>query len=204
MNLKKIKTYYSQKLRQHGPVAAGADWNSEASQQLRFQQLLKVLPSEPDAAFSLLDYGCGYGALYAFLKQSGRKSIDYQGFDISAEMLKAARGAFPEARWTEKKEELQPADYVLASGIFNVRLECPDKEWEDHIRNTLQDMHGLSRRGFAFNILTSYSDPPFRKDYLYYAQPEYWFGYCKQHFSRQVALLHDYELYEFTVLVRKG
>jgi hypothetical protein len=119
-------------------------------------------------------------------------------------MLKAARGAFPEARWTENKEELQPADYVLASGIFNVRLECPDKEWEDHIRNTLQDMHGLSRRGFAFNILTSYSDPPFRKDYLYYAQPEYWFGYCKQHFSRQVALLHDYDLYEFTVLVRKG
>jgi hypothetical protein len=27
---------------------------------------------------------------------------------------------------------------------------------------------------------------------------------CKRRFSRNVALLHDYDLYEFTVLVRKA
>jgi len=29
------------------------------------------------------------------------------------------------------------------------------------------------------------------------------FDYCKRTYSRDVALLHDYGLYEFTILVRK-
>jgi hypothetical protein len=29
------------------------------------------------------------------------------------------------------------------------------------------------------------------------------FDHCKRNFSRQVALLHDYGLWEFTILVRK-
>jgi len=38
---------------------------------------------------------------------------------------------------------------------------------------------------------------------LYYADPCFIFDYCKRNFSRNVALLHDYELYEFTIIVRK-
>jgi hypothetical protein len=38
---------------------------------------------------------------------------------------------------------------------------------------------------------------------LYYADPAQVFDYCKRRFSPNVALLHDYGLYEFTILVRK-
>ena len=38
------------------------------------------------------------------------------------------------------------------------------------------------------------------KDYLFYADPCQLFDYCKQNFSKQVALLHDYRLYEFTII----
>jgi hypothetical protein len=38
---------------------------------------------------------------------------------------------------------------------------------------------------------------------LYYADPRAIFDHCKRTFSRWVALLHDYGLYEFTILVRK-
>jgi len=41
------------------------------------------------------------------------------------------------------------------------------------------------------------------KDDLYYADPCYFFDYCKKKFSKNIALLHDYGLYEFTILVRK-
>ena len=39
---------------------------------------------------------------------------------------------------------------------------------------------------------------------LYYADPCALFDYCKRSFSRNVALLHDYEIYDFTLLVRKS
>jgi hypothetical protein len=64
-------------------------------------------------------------------------------------------------------------------------------------------MAQLSKKGFAFNILTGYSDPERQRADLYYADPLFFFDYCQKNFSRFVALLHDYPLYEFTILVKK-
>jgi hypothetical protein len=41
------------------------------------------------------------------------------------------------------------------------------------------------------------------RDDLYYADPCELFDHCKRQHSRNVALLHDYTLYEFTILVRR-
>ena len=68
---------------------------------------------------------------------------------------------------------------------------------------TLNELDRTSRLGFAFNCLTSYSDADKKRDYLYYADPCKLFDLCKRRYSKQVALLHDYGLYEFTILVRK-
>ena len=38
---------------------------------------------------------------------------------------------------------------------------------------------------------------------LYYGDPCFFFDHCKTRYSKQVGLLHDYGLYEFTILVRK-
>ena len=99
---------------------------------------------------------------------------------------------------------LTKADYTVASGIFNVKLNTPVVEWEEYILDTLETINALSKNGFAFNVLTKYSDPEFTHPDLYYADPLFCFDYCETHFSRFVALLHDYPLYEFTILVRKG
>ncbi len=37
---------------------------------------------------------------------------------------------------------------------------------------------------------------------LYYGDPIFFFEHCRTTFGRHVALLHDYPLYEFTILVR--
>jgi hypothetical protein len=97
----------------------------------------------------------------------------------------------------------QPVDYVVASGIFNVKMGVDEKTWKAYIQASLQAINQMAIKGLSFNILTSYSDLPFQKDYLYYAQPEDWFSYCKKHFSPRVALLHDYPLYEFCLIIRK-
>ncbi len=202
--LSEVGAYYTSKLRDHGATPRGVDWNSADSQALRFDRLLEVCRDE--AAPSIIDYGCGYGALADHLRSAGR-SFRYQGFDISAEMVAAARARHqgrPESGFVADESQLAPADYALAGGIFNVRLGTPDEVWSAYLRDTLVRLDALGVRGFAFDALSLYSDPERRRPDLYYADPLALFDHCKRTFSPRVALLHDYPLYEFTILVRKA
>ena len=94
-------------------------------------------------------------------------------------------------------------DYVVASGIFNVTGVFNYLEWEAHVKEVLNIMHEYSLKGFAFNMLTSYSDADKMRADLYYPDPCMYFDWCKRRYSRNVALLHDYDLYDCTILVRK-
>ncbi len=198
-----VERYYSGKVAEHGPTARGVDWRDEASQALRFSQLLKLC--DLDTPFAINDYGCGYGALATYLDERGRR-FRYTGFDISEQMLEQARvlvGESDRCRFVSSEDELEPADYTVASGIFNVRLDAGDEDWERHVLATLDKLDALSVRGFAFNVLTSYSDADKMRPDLYYADPGALFDHCKRRYSRWVALLHDYGLWEFTILVRR-
>lgn len=197
-----VRRYYDDKLKLHGATAQGVDWNSAESQRLRFSELMKVC-REPDG-FSINDYGCGYGALLDFLIEHGYE-FSYAGFDLSPRMIATARklhGA-TDAIFMSDESSLQSADYTVASGIFNVRLKTKTTEWEDYVLATLDSFDRLSTKGFAFNLLTRYSDSALMRPDLYYADPLFLFDYCKNKYSRLVSIIHDYPLYEFTVLVRK-
>ena len=121
-------------------------------------------------------------------------------------MIRSAKDRYvqkPNANFAVAAEPTAVADYGIASGIFNVRLGHSDAEWREYLQATLDILDRTSKRGFAFNCLTSYSDADKMRDYLYYADPCALFDLCKRRHSRHVALLHDYGLYEFTILVRK-
>lgn len=154
---------------------------------------------------SIIDYGCGYGALAQRLIEEGR-DFRYLGFDVSAGMVEAARAAVTDdrCRFTADEALLGTADFTLASGIFNVRLGTDEDRWRDYVSSTYDKIAERSERGFATNMLTRYADPPLMRDDLYYADPTRYFALCKTRYSRNVTLLHDYDLYEFTLLVRLG
>ncbi|MGE3173359.1 MAG: methyltransferase [Planctomycetota bacterium] len=199
----KVAGYYTGKVEAHGAVPSGVDWNSLESQQLRFDQLLRV--TEGDAEYSLLDWGCGYGALLDHLGGDARLRR-YQGFDIAPAMVAAAErrsAGRATAAFTTDAAALEPADYVVASGIFNVRLDVDVDRWRAYVLATLERMAALARRGLAFNMLTSFSDADRRRDDLFYGDPAWFFDHCKRRLMPRVALLHDYPLWEFTVLARR-
>lgn len=201
--LRSVDSYYTDKVAAHGATAAGVDWNSEESQELRFAQLLRVV--DATTPYSLIDYGCGYGALVGALHRRS-DSFSYTGFDVSAAMLEHARGALAgDRRCTLVADPgmLKPAEYAIASGIFNVRLDNDPEAWRAYVDDTIRALDRLGKRGFAFNMLTSYSDAHLMRDDLYYGEPCAYFDLCKREFSRHVALLHDYGLWEFTIVVRK-
>jgi SAM-dependent methyltransferase len=203
--LENVRDYYEARLQEHGATPRGVDWNGEESQFTRFQALSRILPDDHAASFSVDDYGCGYGAYVDYLSSNGGwPQADYLGLDVSAEMVAAAQVKHPTRAFATGSTSPRTADYAVASGIFNVALETPRDTWQQYILDTLDAMHAATSCGFAFNCLTSYSDPGFLRPHLYYGDPCFFFDHCKRRYSRQVALLHDYGLYEFTILVRKN
>lgn len=201
--LSQVEKYYTEKIKTFGPSPAGVDWNSEQSQFARFIQLAKII-SENHRGFSLLDFGCGYGSFYHFLVKY-YEDFSYYGFDISEEMIAQARKmtSLKNPFLFTSPDEMAEYDYSVASGIFNVKQTVNNEDWSKYIEETVVKLNAISKKGFSFNMLTSYSDEDKKKDYLYYADPLQMFDFCKKHFSRNISLLHDYELYEFTIIVRK-
>jgi len=201
-NLDHVKSYFDKRIQEHGASPRGSDWNSETSQNTRFDQLLKVVETP---SFSLLDYGCGYGALADYLDAKGF-DVTYYGYDILESAIETARRAHsnkPRRVFFADKSQLPICDYTVASGIFNFRGEQNFENWTEYVLGVLSEFNQLSLHGFSSNFLTKYSDADKMRPDLYYADPMFLFDYCKRNFSKNVAILHDYRLYDFTIIVRK-
>lgn len=197
-----IRDLYTGNLAAHGASSKSVGWRDEASQALRFERLARVI--DAGAAFTVNDWGCGYGAMFEYLDRAhGAAMTRYTGYDISTEMLDAARSRGDAARthWVLGPEVTEEADYTFVSGTFNVKLGSTDAEWDAYIKRHLETMFAKSRRGLAFNLLTSYVD--WKQENLYYADPAAYFDFCKRRLSRFVTLIHDSALYEWTILVHR-
>ena len=203
-----MNRFYKTTIEKEASNAEKVNWKNEYAQRIRFAQLIRLLPDNKTQAFKVADLGCGLGDLSKFISESGYDNFSYIGYDISPEMILSAKNTFETEkisfRLTENSQQTEKSDYYLASGIFNKKLDTKEYEWIAYILETLQNMHEKSEKGFAFNMLTSYSDADKQRADLYYANPAYFFDYCKRNFSRNVALLHDYNEYDFTILVRKN
>jgi len=127
--LDKVKHFFDEKVTEFGATPKGVDYTSAESQEIRFEQLFKIVI--PEKEFSILDYGCGYGALACFLEKSNLE-FDYIGYDISAEMIKQAKQNKPKSskwKFTTDISELPKADYSVASGIFN-KISGEKDSWQ--------------------------------------------------------------------------
>jgi SAM-dependent methyltransferase len=198
-----VEAYYAAKLARHGETPLGVDWSCTATQWLRFVQLLRVCPS--DGPLSLIDLGCGYGALATFLAQQRRgANFEYLGIDLSTEMVRRARRRHrgdARIRFVAGRSTSQSADYVVASGIMNVMLDLPLPTWEKFVRTMLVNMDRMSKSGFAVNFATKPGSLS-RPEQLYCTTPEKWALFCERELDRSAEILDGYGLQEFTLLVR--
>lgn len=202
--LESIKNFFTEKLNQHGATPLGVDYNSVESQEARFFQLTRGIDSS--ARYSLLDFGSGYGAMYDYLVRLGHH-LHYVGYDVAESMVTKGHELHPgnpDCWFTSNIDKVPLLDFAVASGTFNMKLDADVEVWTNIVIEALQQMNAHASRGMAFNMLTKYSDADRMRPDLYYGDPCFFFDYCKRNFSRNVALLHDYNLYDFTIVVRKG
>lgn len=203
MDLSKVKELYDKNIDAFGVDPKSVGWGTQEKIDIRFKQLFHVI-SDKTISFSLNEIGCGYGAAVQYCKHNQLILSEYIGYDISHKMLVAATDYLKEfknkqlildSKLREKK------DYAITSGIFNVMFDKVKSEWEKYILSVLNNLNEFSQKGFSFNMLSTYVD--YTSENLYYGDPSFYFDYCKKHFSKNVALLHDYNLYEFTIVVKK-
>lgn len=166
-------------------------------------QLLRLFEGAPR---SLNDVGCGWGALVPFLARRFRNArIDYLGSDVSADMVAQAQALWGHRRgvaFAVGGAGVRNADHAVASGIFNVRLGEPLPAWEAFVAHTLAELHRTTRRGFAVNFLRTLPAGVEATPQLYRTEPERWAAFCRKALGREVVVLADYGMREFTLLAR--
>ena len=199
-----VAGYYGERLRRFGATPLGVDWPHRPNQELRLLQLLRLC--DFSAPCSLNDVGCGYGALRGLLSRRQRRAqIDYLGTDVSAAMVAAAR-----RRWRRRADcafevaagATRVADYSLASGIFNVKLDCPLPDWEALVARTLDNLRRHSRLGYGVNFIDPPAPGQASPPELYRPPAEQWLAHLARHQPDcDVALLRGYGLPEYTLWV---
>jgi len=150
--------WYADKVRTYGYDHRSLGFRSKSSQAKRFEAMLAL--GDFDGA-RILDVGCGFGDLLAFLAERGIDP-EYTGLDICEPMVERCRERFERGAGlflvgdALSFEPDEPYDYVIASGLFGLDSAGA----RDRIRPTLERLFAWSSIGMGANFLSTCSPEP--------------------------------------------
>jgi SAM-dependent methyltransferase len=144
--------FYEEHIRLYGYGYRALGFGRRASQEKRFAAALSLGDFHGKR---VLDVGCGFGDLLAWLNARGVEP-EYTGIDIVRPMIERCRKRFKGsgARFrigdalTFKADA--PYDYIVASGIFGYQAS----DTRARVRPTLERLYDLTRIGMAVNFLS--------------------------------------------------
>jgi SAM-dependent methyltransferase len=197
LSKKYVISFFDKALQMHGDRPEAVRW-TPGGQQLRYECLLDIDNNMNGS--KILDYGCGKGDFYQFLKERNI-SVRYTGFDINEQLISLAKDKFPECRFKvfdiEKDILKEDFDYILLCGVFNLKFE----DLEKSIKNTLTNLFSHCHIALAFNALSAHD--PNKAFELHYLYPEAMVEFAIKNLSPFVTLIHDRVPYDFTMFVRR-
>ena len=184
---------YDERLNSHGDSPLTLGW-TRGRQSLRFRILLERI-ADVVRPLTVLDFGCGFGDLFAYLQQHHPR-WSYLGVDINPRLVEIGRAKFPEAQLevSEDLARLTDCDYVVASGVFNSRV-MDNEAW---LRECLAAFAERARLGFSVNFLSSTA--AVRDDDLYYWSVAE-VAAIAQSLTKRFSIDHAYMPFEFTLHV---
>lgn len=190
-----ILSFYNFHLRKFGDRPEALRWTPQG-QLKRYHAFLDIAPDLNNA--TVLDYGCGTGDLYKFLKRRG-VTVKYTGVDINENFINLAKNKYPECTFkvmSIDEEELEGFyDYIFICGVFNLRVPGV----QDDLRNALVTLFKHCNKALALNALSSHA--PVKDVELSYTSPEEMVKFAIENLSPSVALRHDRIQNDFTLFV---
>ena len=151
--------YFSGRFKKFGYSHKSLSWESPFTQNARFVELLKVCTMGSKLKdFTLLDFGCGLGHLFKFIKDNGLLGswgINYEGVDINPGFIAEAFKKFPAAKFTIKDDGLysRKFDYVVCSGLYNLKFS-EDFDIAAHYKEELSKLFSAAQCALAVNFQT--------------------------------------------------
>jgi len=189
-----IITHYSKLYKKFGDSPKSIGW-TKGKQELRFNAVTGISNLKKT---SVLDIGCGFGDLAAFLNKK-KLNVRYTGVDINEKFIEIAKKKYPkkffEVRDVEKNPYRKKFDWVFAIGTTNHSGSYK------YIEKLLTEMFHLCRKGVVMDFLTTYVD--YMMPGNFHASPEHIFKIAKK-LSKKVVIRHDYLPFEFCVYVYKS
>jgi SAM-dependent methyltransferase len=199
-----IVRHYEGCLQAHGPTPQGVDWPDGEGLAARFGVMLELLQGRPGRP-RLLDLGCGPGLLLDYLDATGGVDrVDYEGVDLSAPMIEAARRRWPGHAFACRNILSDPlpdesVDVVLMNGVLTERVSLSQEVMTGLAESLVAAAFRAARVGIAFNVMSAHVD--WRRDDLFHWGFDEAAGFLKREVSRQYAFRADYGLHEYTCFV---
>jgi len=196
---KRIIARHRDALLRHGHSAKALYWSNTAIQEIRFQVLMEIGIQNGDR---LLDVGCGFGDLFAYLKRQ-QIVTDYCGIDLSPDLITAGKNLYPQARFFcgdlfDLAPQPHTYDYVLLSGALNENM----KDSGTYARRVIERMYQICHKGVALNLLDANNPWLANRNDLQSFMPDEMLAYC-QSLGANCELRQDYLDNDFTVYLRK-
>ncbi len=191
-----IKSFFNSNLSLHGDRPEAVRW-TQKGQILHYQCLLDVGDIKGK---KILDFGCGKGDFYQFLKNKGIE-VEYTGYDINENLIKIAQKKFPECSFNvfdiDREAISEYFDFIFLCGVFNLKVDG----LEQTIKDVLTKLFRQCNIAIAYNGLSAYNP---KKDFeLYYLYPESLLQFALKNLSPYVSLRHDRMTYDFVMFVYK-
>ena len=190
-----LLSFYNMHLKQFGDRPEALRWTPKG-QLTRYYTLLEIAPDLTGQ--KILDYGCGTGHFYQFLKRRGI-NVQYTGIDINENFITIAREKHPECTFKLMNIDEDPLegfyDYIFICGVFN--LSVPGVN--DDMKNALTTLFQYCNKGLALNALSSHT--PVKDVELHYTSPEEMLAFALEHLSPSVTIRHDRVPHDFTLFI---
>jgi len=163
--------------------------------------LADIAPAAELNNSTVLDYGCGTGDFYRFLKRRDI-NVHYTGTDINENFIGLAKGKYPECsfRVMNAGDDVLEGyyDYIFICGVFNLQVPGVD----DDMKNALATLFKHCNKGLALSALSSHT--PVRDPELHFTSPEEMVKFSIENLSPSIALRHDRIQNDFTLYVYTG
>ncbi len=148
-----IVDFFSKKLSLFGNTPAAVGW-TEAGQRLRYECILSLIPI---SGSSILDFGCGKGDFFGFLKEKGI-DVKYKGIDINRKLIETASHNYPGAEFMTSDIDSamlsENFDYIISCGVFNLNIQGVKESAEESLKKLFKH----TNKTLLFNCLSAHSN----------------------------------------------
>jgi SAM-dependent methyltransferase len=205
--MKKFVSKYEEFYNEYGDSSAGVGWFKAEMTNPRFEALTSHIPKE---SFTILDFGCGLGAMYDWMDLKSFKDFQYIGIDITPNHIEVSKRKFPNSEFylgdvlTDDTilDEIGLVDYSVLCGVFTMKINFSDDDMFEFMKNILKKIWSSTRISMSFNLTSDLVD--YKKDDLMHVPFDKITKFVNDELSRNFEIKAHYGgSYEYSVIVNR-